>query len=75
MQRTNKLADPNASEEVWVKAADIMDFLDISRSTLDRLRASGSIAQPTRFDGIMRWQKKDVLAYIRRAKESQPSAA
>lgn len=75
MTSKNKLADPSASGEVWVKASDIMDFLDISRSTLDRLRASGSIAQPVRFDGIMRWQKKDVLDYIRRAKENQPTSA
>ena len=75
MQRTNKIADPLVGDEAWVKSSDVMDFLNISRSTLDRLRHSGKIAQPARFDRTMRWQKKDVLDYIRRAKENQPTSA
>lgn len=49
----------------WLTTAELVEELQISRSTLHRYRKAGQFPRPRRVLGMLRWHLQDVRSYLR----------
>ncbi len=56
----------SSAESLLVTAAELAGMMQISTRTLWRLRSAGSIPQPVRLGGAVRWRRDELLDWMAR---------
>jgi len=58
------VAEPDMVEPGFLTARQFAKLLQVSLRTLWRMRSAGTLPQPLRLGGVVRWRKRDVDQWI-----------